>query len=252
MSLSVPSPALSAGASAKAIGPWGTLAWAFAAAALWVLGQIGGAILFLIGWQGVYPDRPILLPDVGEHGPTLAFAVVFAAPLVLGTLALAIRRKGVPFSDYLGLKLPGWRAALASVVALYALLLAAGLADHWTGKEIPSFVTQTFASAQAAQMVPLLVLGFVILAPLQEELVFRGFLYRGFASGFGALAAVLITSGAWAMLHAQYEWYFVVQIFLLGLYFGVVRWLTGSTLLTVLLHMLVNGTAIAQAAAEFA
>jgi membrane protease YdiL (CAAX protease family) len=57
---------------------------------------------------------------------------------------------------------------------------------------------------------------------------------------------------AWALLHAQYEWYFVAQIFVLGLFFGWLRWRSGSTLLTFLAHATINALAIAEAAAKVA
>jgi hypothetical protein len=41
----------------------------------------------------------------------------------------------------------------------------------------------------------------------------------------------------------QYDWFFLAQVFGLGLLFGWLRWRSGSTLLTIMLHMFVNLTA---------
>jgi membrane protease YdiL (CAAX protease family) len=38
----------------------------------------------------------------------------------------------------------------------------------------------------------------------------------------------------------QYDWYVIAQIFIFGLLLGWMRWATGSTLLTILLHALIN------------
>ena len=38
----------------------------------------------------------------------------------------------------------------------------------------------------------------------------------------------------------QYDWFGIRQVFLTGLVLGWLRWLSGSTALTILLHMLVN------------
>ncbi len=252
MTLTVPSHALAGARPAEGAGlrwgPWSTLAWAFGAATVWVGGQVGGAVLFLIWWHRHH--APLPLDRLASNGPAIAFAVLFSTPFVLGFLAFAIRLSRQSFADYLALKLPRLRHFIAGLGGLILLLVLASVFDAAAGKEMPDFVTDSFASARAAGMIPLLILGFVILAPLQEELVFRGFLYRGFCSGFGHVPTVLLTAAAWALLHAQYEWYFVAQIFVLGLFFGWLRWRSGSTLLTFMVHAAINALAIAEAAAK--
>ena len=60
--------------------------------------------------------------------------------------------------------------------------------------------------------------------------------------------AILIPSAIWAAMHVQYEVFFIVQIFMLGLVFGVLRWKSGSTSLTILLHAIVNLSSLLQTA----
>ena len=38
----------------------------------------------------------------------------------------------------------------------------------------------------------------------------------------------------------QYDWYVIAQIFVFGLLLGWLRWASGSTILTMLLHALIN------------
>jgi hypothetical protein len=49
-----------------------------------------------------------------------------------------------------------------------------------------------------------------------------------------------VISLLWALLHVQYAWVLMVQIFVIGLVLGWIRWRSGSTLLTIVLHVLVN------------
>jgi hypothetical protein len=49
-------------------------------------------------------------------------------------------------------------------------------------------------------------------------------------------------------MHVQYETFYVVQIFVLGCVFGWLRWSSGSTLLTIMLHAAVNTAALVQVA----
>jgi membrane protease YdiL (CAAX protease family) len=87
----------------------------------------------------------------------------------------------------------------------------------------------------------------VVMAPLGEEIVFRGFLFRGLGASLGPVAAVILTSLGWAALHVQYEVFFIVQIFVIGLIFGGLRWWSGSLYLVIVLHALINAIAFVQA-----
>ena len=88
-------------------------------------------------------------------------------------------------------------------------------------------------------------LAIVIVAPLFEELFFRGFMFRGLVdSRFGVAGAITITSALWAVVHAQYQPLLIGVVFLLGLFFGFARWRSGSVLLTTGLHMAFNSVAV--------
>jgi hypothetical protein len=41
-------------------------------------------------------------------------------------------------------------------------------------------------------------------------------------------------------MHVQYDWYGITQVFFIGMVLGWIRWRSGSTLLTIVLHILVN------------
>ena len=88
---------------------------------------------------------------------------------------------------------------------------------------------------------PALLAGAIIVAPAGEEILFRGFLFRGWArTDRSAWPAIVAISVLWAALHVQYDWAGVLQIFVIGLFLGWMRWRSGSTLLTFLLHALFN------------
>jgi len=71
--------------------------------------------------------------------------------------------------------------------------------------------------------------------------MFRGFLFRGWVrSPRWVWPAIVVISILWAMLHIQYDWAGVLQIFIVGLFLGWMRWRSGSLVLTFLLHALFN------------
>ncbi len=229
-------------------GPWATLGWGIPLAATAVLSQTLGAFVFVMWWHLVHPDLRITRADIATNGPLLAFSVAVSAPIVLGLLALVVRASHVSLVEYLALKWPRWRDFGIGAAALAGVLLATGAVAGLTGQETPEFMGATYNSAKMAGMLPLLTVSFVFLGPLQEELLFRGFFFRGFAAALGAWPTIVLTSAVWAFTHVQYQWFFVGEIFALGMVFGWLRWRSGSTILTTALHAAVNAMALVEVA----
>ena len=72
-------------------------------------------------------------------------------------------------------------------------------------------------------------------------------MFRGLAaSRVGVAGAIVIPSAIWSAMHVQYETFFIVQIFLLGIVFAWLRWRSGSLWLTITLHAIVNFTSLLQ------
>jgi membrane protease YdiL (CAAX protease family) len=228
-------------------GPWATLAWGAGGAFVLIASQTMGAIAYL-AWEGALgPDASARIENLGSNGPTLSAAFLLSTPIVLGYFAFAVRRARVPFADYMALRWPRLRDVLLGLVALAAVLMIAGVGATLSGQEMPEFMTETFRSAREAGVLPLFLFSFAVLAPVQEELFFRGFLYRGLAPAIGPWPTIILTSAVWAVVHMQYDWFFVGEIFLLGVVFGWLRKLSGSTILTMLLHGGMNTLAIVSA-----
>lgn len=77
---------------------------------------------------------------------------------------------------------------------------------------------------------------FVLLAPVLEELLFRGVMFAALLRRWGIWAAVCVPSLTWGLLHSQYEWWVVVSIAGSGVVLAMVRWRSGSLYLPVGLH----------------
>jgi membrane protease YdiL (CAAX protease family) len=228
-------------------GPWTTLAWGIGAAGVMVVTQTLGVLLYLFWHNAAVPGEPIAVSDLPSNGPALTMAFIVSAPFLIGYIVLAagLSRQGI--GDYLALRRSRVADIVIGVAALAGVLLLSGLFASLLDLEAPAFTTDTFASAQASGALPLYFLAFVVLAPVQEELLFRGLLYRGLAPAFGPAPAIIVLSAIWAMFHVQYPWFFVGEIFVLGLTLGWLRWRSGSTLLTIGLHAMVNGLAMLEA-----
>lgn len=85
----------------------------------------------------------------------------------------------------------------------------------------------------------------VLIAPLVEETVFRGYLYPLLARSFGAAASIILTGTFFGLLHGmQLGWSrgIVLALIAVGIIFTFVRARTGSVLASFLLHLGYNST----------
>jgi hypothetical protein len=117
-----------------------------------------------------------------------------------------------------------------------------------TGREVqPGFMGDVVKSAQADGAMWLLVIALCVAAPITEEFFARGFLYRGWSESLLRVpGAILLSSLVWTSLHLQYDWFFLGEVFSIGLVLGYMRYRSQSIWLTILLHGLNNLAALAQ------
>ncbi|MGE5267213.1 MAG: lysostaphin resistance A-like protein [Deltaproteobacteria bacterium] len=86
----------------------------------------------------------------------------------------------------------------------------------------------------------------VILAPLWEELTFRGFLVSALSkSRLGFWGAALIANVLWTSLHASYSWAGVASVFVAGLILSWLVWRTGDIKPAIMTHAAGNAFALA-------
>ena len=159
-------------------------------------------------------------------------------------LALFAGRAGGNIGEYLGLIWPRRSEMVFGLAAVVAAIVAGNALSWLFGLNIvTTFQTEIYRTSSAAGWMPwiLLWMAVAVVTPIGEEAVFRGFLFRGWLrSPNAAWPVIVITALLWALIHVQYDWYVTGQIFAFGLLLGWMRWATGSTILTMLMHGLIN------------
>ncbi len=86
----------------------------------------------------------------------------------------------------------------------------------------------------------------VVLAPLWEELTFRGFLLSALAkTKLGFWGGGLISNGLWTLLHWGYSWQGLVSVFAAGLILTWIMRRTGSIWAPIAVHAIANTCALA-------
>lgn len=81
----------------------------------------------------------------------------------------------------------------------------------------------------------------VVIAPIAEELLFRGYLFGKLRTAFSFWPAALASSALFGLVHGQ--WNVAIDTFVLGMFLSYLREATGSVWPAVLLHALKNGLA---------
>jgi uncharacterized protein len=179
---------------------------------------------------------------------TLSLSVVMGLPAVALALWLAISFTSSSFADYLALRGTSWKNLVIGVVGLVAVLGLWEVLSRLFGHESePGFMVDVLKSARANGALPLLIFAFCVAAPMSEEFFARGFLYEGWSKTWlRPVGAIILSSLVWTRLHLQYDWFALGQVFSLGLWFGYLRYRSGSIWLTILLHGLNNLGALVQ------
>jgi membrane protease YdiL (CAAX protease family) len=225
---------------------WGTALWGLFIFAAMFVGQLAVVAWFVLRREGPI-DIAAAIHVVGG-GLTISLSVIMGLPAVLAALWLATRISRTRFTDYLALRWTSWRIVLIGVVALFVLVMGWDLVSRATGRAVePGFMGDVLKSARADGALWLLVLAFCVAAPVSEELFARGFLYRGWSESFLRVpGAILLSSLVWTGLHLQYDWFFLCEVFSIGLLLGYLRYRFNSTWLTIVLHGLNNLAATLQ------
>ncbi|MCB1094752.1 MAG: CPBP family intramembrane metalloprotease [Verrucomicrobiae bacterium] len=178
-----------------------------------------------------------------SDGFFLALATIGGGVVGVGLVILvSTLRRSMNVREYLGLHMPPLRATLGWIGIFLVAVAIGDTLTYFIGKDIvPDFMIDIDATARFR---PLLWFTLIIMAPLFEESFFRGFLIPGFAkSPVKAPGAILLTSALWTIIHFQYEAFHMGVIFVAGILLGIVRIKTGSLILCILLHMLMNTVA---------
>ena len=232
-------------------GPWITTGFGFAIFFVHSITQIVtvaiyGVVLLIISPQ---KDISLLISAVeSELGLILSFAII--ASSIVGTvfIILVIKlRRSVSVAEYLGFRVTTLKTLLISLAVAVGFLL---LSEAFS--LIPGYSSNNDFQIniyKTSIWPPLFFIAVVLVAPVFEEILFRGFWFEGFReSRIKIVGAILFTSLLWTLLHVQYNIWGMTSIFILGLIIGIVRYRTNSLWCCMLIHIVVNLAAMIQTA----
>lgn len=173
----------------------------------------------------------------------LAFVIAPAYYTLLHRSPGITRREAVAA---LGLRSVRLSPAITAVVVGFVVIISCSF--------LYGFLLQTFkiplrtnsdVLLQEAKYAPIstlaLVAGAVLIAPICEEIFFRGFLFAGLLHRMSLWPAALLSAFLFALAHGDIGSFAVLFVF--GLVLAIVRWRTGSIWPGVIIHAANNATA---------
>lgn len=232
-------------------GPWGaflTLVFTFLVGLGFLLAQLVVAIPYLGLSLTDYSTGALQRAGtaLGGDGYFLGLSELASGATALGlTWIFVWIRRGPRVREYLALHVVRVRTVLVWVSFTFLLGIGLEVASYVTAHDsVPAWMLEIFASAGS---LPLLLFAVVVVAPVAEEVVFRGFLLEGLRhSPLGGVGAVVVAAFFWASIHLQYDTFYVGQVFFVGLLLGAARLRTGSTLVPIAMHCFFNGVSVTQ------
>lgn len=214
----------------------------------WVLASFVLAQLLVAGVLLALKNLNVSVGSVNEN----LLSSIIAASIYVITFALIIvvprytRRSKVTPKD-IGLdRLPKWTDILLTPVGLIVYLIASALLMLLATAVLPWFdsneVQNTgFAGLSQRYEYILAFITLVVLAPVAEEVVFRGYLLGKLRTYVPVWVAILITSVLFGFIHGA--WNLAIDTFALSVVLCLLRISTGSIWAPILLHMTKNAIA---------
>lgn len=225
------------------------LAPTFTKSLLWLLAffvlYLVGAILYAAGYGAYLAGSGTVAPEqigdiVAQHmatptGLTLSYILItiLTLPFVLKAANLA----GSPWRQTLALKAVTVKQLMPWIALYLIFAVAQTLVNHLLEIDMGEFIGAILGSRDLG-----LLLVFVIAAPVLEEAVFRGYLFKAWRSSFlGLWGTLLLTSALFTLLHAgQYPGILLGMLFVFSMLLGLARERSGSLYVPVALHALNN------------
>lgn len=211
-----------------------------------VVGQSLAAVIYsLVGLQ----DTAVSMTILAALGYLLALA------LALGVPALA-KRKFVSLKTLAVDRAVSWSDIGLGILAILPYLIVSATI-LWIGTELIQVIDPDVGQQIPFQNITLRIEYFVafitlvVMAPLAEELLFRGYFLGRLGERINKWLAVFVTALAFGAMHLVgandsgivLQWGAAADTFALGLVVGSLRYVTGSIWAGVILHAVKNGVA---------
>lgn len=143
--------------------------------------------------------------------------------------------------DFLALKSINKTTLTKVLLAGFGYYLFGLVASYVFSIDTPQFMLDLKSQTNSTFDMLMLVLGVCIVAPIIEEIIFRGLAYsRLIRSRAGITGTIIITSLVFTIIHTQYDTIVLLILLPSAFLLGYVRYRTGNLAYCIALHMQLN------------
>lgn len=232
---------------------WQALGWIVAYFVLQIFVTIATTVIAAGGDVGLLASLSGGLDKAGKAASAVVavggiWGLVLSGALTVGLVLLHLQKPGR--KEAIGLFAPS-ALPIARTLGIAVLLLALAYAFNWLystyvvpGVELQADVKKLLAAVPRTPFnMVVLFLAAAVIAPLVEEILFRGYLQTSLKSRLGGTGAILVAAFLFALVHMQPL--AMPGLFALGAAFGYIYEKTGSLKTNILLHVANNALAVA-------
>ncbi len=186
----------------------------------------------------------------GENTVVLALSMLTNGLACFFIIYIVTARLGQPLAA-LGISLTNWRKNLAwgllRYVVVLPVIMAAGFLVELLSRNVgvtpehQEVVLRFMEERSSSGTIAIIIFG-VLVAPVAEEILFRGFLQPVLKDILGGTRAIFLTSLLFALVH--FNLYILLQIFILGVLLGYLYEYTGTLVAPVSVHVLHNSVSL--------
>lgn len=220
---------------------------------LWVLISFVTAQMIVSGLLWLLMQLGVSLAHVNSAVlDTMIAALVYILTLVLVVgVPWRLKRSDTSLRELGVARLPSWTDIGTAPLVFAGYIVLSGALAYLISHLVPVFdVTQAqdvgFTSLSRGYEYMLAFLTLVVLAPIAEETIFRGYLFgklRRYVPVWGAIVMTSLLFGALHLPAEHLQWNVALDTFVLSLVLCSLRQMTGSIWAGVLIHMMKNGLA---------
>lgn len=226
--------------------------------AIWVIAVFIAAQLIVLLGALMVRELNVTLPFALNETvlQTVVSVLVYAVAIALAVAVpwFALKQKLTWREVGLEQTLPRWRdialAPLAFIVSMIATAVVMGIAASLLpGVDLETEQQVGFENLTERYEMLLAFFTLVVLAPVCEELLFRGYLYGRVRRYYNALWTIALTSVVFGLMHVYagpgmpLQWNVMIGTTVLAIFIGLLREYTGSIWAGILLHMIKNAVA---------
>ena len=198
---------------------------------------IGGLVGVVAGALGSDPEA-----EIQAAMPWLLFAQGLG---VGGFVIFRASRHKVPVALTLAAGRPQapWLIALVFFAGFFCDAVLVQLNTHAPGLSFGSLERLGQAAESSGLSFWVMALSTAVVAPVYEELLFRGYVFRGLSRSAGPVVAIVVSSLLFAGFHG--DPLHAIAVLPMGLFLGWLRWRTGSIWPCMIAHGLNNAIWVA-------